>query len=273
MSHPADFELVLFEKGEAAVAVARRAGIGSMMVDLEWRGKEERQRSADTEINRDRPEDLATLRRLGVPARYCRLNRFGPWTAEEIEATIWHGANHLLLPMVRSAREVETVLEWIGGRCSLGVLVETREAVELSPQLAALPFDRVYVGLNDLAICRGSNSIFDALTDGTVEALRRHFTGREFGFGGVTVTDGGHPVPGYLLLAEMARLGCSFSFLRRSFKRDVRARDMSLEVTRIHAMWRRLTTRTAEEMARHRQQLCAVLATGATSRHSTAGSA
>ena len=259
MSRRPELELVLFETRAEEITRALEAGIGSLIVDWEWREKERRQRGADTEINGDTPADLERLRELGVPRRYCRLNRFGPWTRGEVEAARGAGATHLLLPMTERAGEVEALLGWArpaaGGRMEVGVLVETAAGIESAPELARLPLDRVYVGLNDLAISRGSASLFDAVADGTVEALREIFAGHRFGFGGVTVVDGGFPVPCRLLLAEMARLDCAFSFLRRSFKRDVAGRDPAEEVRRIEELWGRLGERSAEEAAADRAAL------------------
>lgn len=257
-------ELVLFATEPRLVGNARRAGIRSMIVDLEWRGKEQRQLGADTEINRHRPEELEILRSDGVPKRICRLNRLGTWTRDEVDAAISAGANRLLLPMVESVDEVESLFEWIGGRCELGILVETERAVRIAHRLAELPLAQVYVGLNDLAISRGLRSdggeieggeIFDAVADGTVQSLRRTFARHDFGFGGVTVAGGGSPVPCRLLMAEMSRLGCTFSFLRRSFKRDVKGRDMGAEVARIHELWRRLGRRSPSEVDHDHEEL------------------
>ncbi len=255
-------DLVLFATDPGLVARALEAEIRAMIVDFEWRGKEERQKAADTEINRDRPEDLETLRAAGVPRRYCRLNRLGPWTAGEVRAALAAGATHLFLPMVETPAEIEDVLRHIDGRCPLGILVETAAGVARARDLAAMPVDLVYVGLNDLAISRGTASIFDAVADGTVEGLRGIFADQAFGFAGVTVVDGGKPIPFRLLLAEMARLECSFSFLRRSFKRDVRGRDLAEEVDRIRRLWDELLRRQTCERARDRAALWTAIKAG-----------
>ncbi|MDA8017553.1 MAG: hypothetical protein MPN21_08905 [Thermoanaerobaculia bacterium] len=263
-----DLELMLFAKEPKLVSRARNAGLRSMIVDLEWRGKAMRQRDLDTEINHDRPEDLETLCNLGVPLRTCRLNRFGTWTTGEVEAALAAGANRLFLPMAETVQEVETTLATVGGRCELGILVETQRAVRAADELASLPLSCVYVGLNDLAISRSREgvvgSIFDALADGTVESLRKIFCDIPFGFGGVTVVDGGDPVPCRLLLAEMARLRCGFSFLRRSFRRDVKGRDMAVEVESIRALWSKLVCRSQIEIASDHTELLRRLAVSGT---------
>ncbi len=223
------FELVLFSVDPALIRSAVGAGVSTVIVDWEFRGKRERQRSADTEINRHTASDLRRARSATTGRVICRINAFGPRTAKEVERAIEEGADELLLPMVRRVDEVVRTLELVGGRCGVGILVETVAACELAPQLGTLPLSRVYVGLNDLAIDRGSRTIFAPLVDGSMEGLRPSFD-MPFGFGGLTLPERGDPIPARLLIAEMARLRCEFSFLRRSFHRDIAGRDLHREV-------------------------------------------
>jgi hypothetical protein len=157
--------------------------------------------------------------------------------------------------MVRRVSEVEKFLTVIGGRCEAAILIETIEAVELAADLALLPLNRVYFGLNDFAICRGSSFIFDALKDGIIERVREQLGKIPFGFGGATAIDLGAPIPCRMLLAEMARLNCQFTFLRRSFKRDIATRDPTTVVTGIHDYWRGLHNRSPESAASEFQKL------------------
>jgi hypothetical protein len=150
--------------------------------------------------------------------------------------------------------EVAAVLGWGNGRCGVGILVETVDAVWQVEELARLPLSRVYVGLNDLAIERNAPNLFTALTDGTVERIQRscHVP---FGFGGLTLPERGYPIPCRLLIGEMARLNCDFSFLRRSFYRDIRDRDLAVEVPRILEAIRQARLRSPEAIARDRREL------------------
>jgi HpcH/HpaI aldolase/citrate lyase family len=220
---PVPFQLLLFSTDEALVRRAVAAGVGGIVIDWEFRGKHRRQAEADTEINQDTPDDLRRIRSATAAPIICRINGVSETTPEEVETAIDCGATEILVPMVRSAAEVETVLDLAAGRCGVGMLIETTAAVARAGSFTGLPLTRIYAGLNDLAIERRSPSLFDAVADGTVERLRRAST-VPFGFGGLTVPDRGHPVPCRLLMGEMARLGCGFSFLRRSFHRDVRDR-------------------------------------------------
>jgi hypothetical protein len=164
------------------------------------------------------------------------------------------GADEILIPMVRSPAEVDFTLEIVGGRCGVGVLIETVEAVRGAAEIARLPIARAYVGLNDLCIARRTPSIFTALTDGTIEALRDHFT-VPFGFGGLTLPDRGAPIPCRLLIAEMIRLRSSFSFLRRSFHRDVQGRPIGPSVELIRDAIASARDRNDAEVKREASEL------------------
>jgi hypothetical protein len=248
------FELLLFSTSPETVRAAVDAGVAGIVVDWEHRGKRARQAGADTEINHDTPADLERVRAASDARVICRLNGYGPHTPAELERAIACGADEVLLPMVRTVEEVASVCSLARGRCGVGMLVETVAAVACAPAFARLPLARVYVGLNDLAIARGTPSIFTALVDGTVEDARRPFR-LPFGVGGLTRPEGGAPIPCRLLIGEMARLGCAFSFLRRSFHRDMRGRDLALEVPRLRAALDRARRRTRAEVARDREEL------------------
>lgn len=234
---PTPFQLLLFAQTQSIAAAADVAGVDGLVVDWENRGKTDRQAGFDTEINAHTREHLRSIRRASNLPLVCRLNGYGLWTADEIEAALDDGADELLLPMVRRPDEAARALDAVRGRARLGVLIETEDAVRCRVALARMPLSRVYVGLNDLAIDRGHANIFDAVVDGTVEAVRRDID-VPFGFGGLTVPHLGRPVPCHLLINEMARLRCSFTFLRRSFLRDVPLADFATAITQIRAALR-----------------------------------
>lgn len=216
---PAHLGLFLFHCRPELTEAAVSAGLDGVVVDWERRGKRERQAGWDTEINRQGPADLRQVADLGFTSVLCRVNRLGPSTVEEVEAALGEGATELLLPMVERPAEVEALLEMVRGRVPVGILVETRESLEHLPAFSRLPLSRVYAGLNDLAISRGTRSVFTALVDGTICRVRATLS-HPFGVAGATHPDRGSPIPCRLILAELARLGCGFTFLRRSFYRD-----------------------------------------------------
>jgi hypothetical protein len=248
------FELFLFSTQPGLIREAVAAGVAGIIVDWESRGKQSRQENWDTEINGDTPHDLEVVRQATAARVICRLNGFGETTAAEIEAAVSRGVDEILLPMVRTTGEVKRVLQMARGRCGVGILVETVAATRIARDLGMLPLSRVYVGLNDLAIDRGLQSIFESVTDGAVERIREHFH-IPFGFGGATLPDRGSPVPCPLLLGEMARMKCGFTFLRRSFHRDIRGRDLALEVPRIHQAIARAFARTPSMQSEDRDAI------------------
>jgi len=242
-----NFQLFLYSLEPEFIRNAVASGVHGIMVDWESQGKGKRQAGADTEINKATVEDLKRVRKCTDAQVICRINGYCSTTAEEIENAIDAGTNEILLPMVRSEKEVEKVLNLIAGRCGLGILVETVDAVNIANKLSKLPLSRVYVGLNDLGIERGTSNIFSAIEDGTVERIRRSFE-VPFGFAGLTLPERGYPIPCRLLIAEMAHLNCDFSFLRRSFNYDIMGKDMSVEVPKILDSIKQHLKRSSEEI-------------------------
>jgi hypothetical protein len=161
--------------------------------------------------------------------------------------------------MAQSLDEVKSFLEMVGGRRGAGILIETAAAVRIAAELAKLPLARVFVGLNDLALSRGLNNIFDSLADGTVDGVRRHFR-VPFGVGGLTLPDRGNPIPCRLLMGEMARLRCGFSFLRRSFYADIQGRDVGRDVLRIQSALVEAFQRPPDKVKEERAELLAAIA-------------
>lgn len=241
----------------AAAPLARDlvdAGATGIVLDWERRGKARRQDGHDTQINADTPLDLSAVRASTDGRILTRINGYGPWTAAEVEQAVERGTDEVLLPMVRTAEEVDRVLDLVDGRVGLGILVETQCAVRRAAQLAARPLSRVYVGLNDLRIDRGSTELFEPLVDGTVDQVRS-VVATAFGVAGVTVADGGYPVPTRLLAAELTRLSAHFTFLRRSFLADTAGRDLAAAVAGIQAMAAELRLRSAAAVAADRAAL------------------
>lgn len=251
----APLRLLLFTTDPRVARVALDAGVDGLVVDWETKGKRARQLGADTEINDDTPEELRRLAGLGAELLLCRIDGPGPETPEQVERALSCGATDLLLPMVRHPAEVERFLEAVAGRARAGILVETVDAVNHADELARLPLDWVYLGLNDLAISRGSSLLFEPLIDGTADRVRSVFAKACFGLAGVTGLHAGAPIPSPLLLAEMARLEIGFSFLRRSFKRDLEPAEYAPALASIRRRWRELQTRTAAEVHEDREDL------------------
>ena len=229
------------------------AGAAGIVVDWERRGKARRQQGENTQINQDTPEDLSRMRAATDGRLVCRVNGYGPWTRAEIDEAVARGADEVLLPMVRTVDEVDRTLDLAAGRCGVGILVETQDAVDRSAALARRPLARIYVGLNDLRIDRGSDDLFRPLVDGTVDAVRAEVAG-PFGVGGLTLPGGGFPVSSDLLAAELVRLRTDFTFLRRSFTADMAGRAPFVEVPRLLESLAALRWRDAAEVGGQRSR-------------------
>ena len=253
-------DLLVFSVDPVFAAACVDAGAAGAIVDWERRGKHRRQAGEGTQINGDTPADLARVR-AATPGRVlCRVNGAGPWTSDEVELAIALGADEVLLPMVRTPEQVDLALDAVAGRCGLGILVETQDAVDRVDELADRPLSRVYLGLNDLRIDRGSDALFAPLVDGTVDRVRTACGPVPFGVAGLTLPDRGWPVPSALLAGELARVGAAFTFLRRSFTADVAGRDLHVEVPRVLDACAAARRRTADEVAGDAGALVAAVA-------------
>lgn len=222
-------KLFLFANEPDLVRQAITAGIDTVIVDWEIKGKRERQSIGEFEINLDTPATAQMATSLG--ACLCvRVNGLGDHTEREIATALDCGAKVIMAPMCRRISDVEAFASVISSRAELLVQIETTELVDRIDELVSVPWDYAHVGLNDLMLSRGAATIWSAVEDGTVESICRKLRGRRFGFGGITVVDGGIPIPARLIMAEMVRLGCSIGVLRRSFKADIKGRSIVTEV-------------------------------------------
>jgi hypothetical protein len=254
-----NLELVLFENDLKSARRHIQCGIGSFLVDLELVGKDIRQLGFDTEINAGTMDDIRALSEISQARVWCRLNRFGTYTACEVEEAIVSGAAVLILPMATSLQEVRDFLSLIGSRCESCIMIETRESVRFAPELESMPIDSVFFGLNDYAICRGSRNIFEAIENGTVESVIRAMPTKRSGFGGLTHMSLGSPVPSAKLLEELCRLDCKFTFLRRSFRRDSQKIDPSQIVLGINNYWQACKSRSSDKTAEDHQEFIKLL--------------
>jgi hypothetical protein len=253
--------LVMFEHDMARALPLHEGGIREFMVDHEVRGKKRRQSGFDTEINEAPLTAIGPLRKLPGVRVHCRINNWGAGSREEIEIAIGEGAERVYLPMVTDPGEAEAFARAVDGRAETAILIETQSAASDAAQYAPLGLDAIYVGLNDLAISRGERFIFSALGDGTVDQIRHDLPGVQFGFGGITCIDRGDPIPCYLLMSELAALSAQFTFVRRSFRKDIVGRHIPAELSRIAELWTALRQRSAEHVRRDRAELRALIRT------------
>lgn len=251
-----NFEFLLFSTDPDYVRSATDASIDGFIIDREHIGKPNRQQGLDTQINYDTFDDLKRVRQHTNACVCCRINNVPNVRREEARQAVSCGADEIFLPMVKSLAEIEEVADVIGSDAKLSILIETEEGIALASQLNHVPLKRVYIGLNDLALQRGLKNIFESIRDGTVKQIRDNLPSHiPFGFAGLTSPPKGHPIPTELLMAEMVRLGASFTYLRRSFKHDVPIENLKPAVSIMRHHLAAMRQRRPEEVKEHQAQL------------------
>lgn len=251
--------LYLFCKTAEHALLAEQAGVDGIFLDWEQRGKSERQNGYDTEINDLGVEELREIRPLTSKQIMVRINGLSEHTDGEIEVAVSAGATQVILSMARSAGEVEQFIEVLGGRAEAFIMIETQSLIDEIGGLSSLKWKGAFIGLNDLMISRCRNFLWEPLLDGTVDRLFSQFPEREIGYGGVTLLDRGAPIPFKMLLQEMARHGCAFSFLRRSFYRDLGEASPKVECQKILQYWQFCRQRIDSQVEQDHRRLMDLL--------------
>ena len=206
--------------------IAETAGVDRIFVDMEFIGKDERQKGLDTVKSRHTFLDIANIKQAVEMAEVlARINPIHdplpdyPGSAVEIDRTIAAGADIIMLPYFKTPEEVRTFLKLVNGRARTMLLLETREAVEHVDEILSIPgIDEIHIGINDLSISYGKRFMFELLADGTVEQLCFKFRkkGIPFGFGGIASLGNGL-LPSEYIIKEHYRLGSTCVILSRSF--------------------------------------------------------
>lgn len=224
----------------ASADVARQAeaaGIARIFVDMETRGKAERQGHMDTHKARHTLDDVRRIASVLARAELMvRINPPAPQTPSEVRQAIEAGADRLMLPMFTHIEEVQQFLEAVDGQVPTTLLVETPQALIRLPSYLPLlgPQDQIHIGLNDLSLASGLDFLFEPLAGGMLEApaaLCRE-AGVEFGFGGVGAVGKGE-VPAESILGEHVRLGSEWVILSRAFREVVSQEDPATGTARL----------------------------------------
>ena len=221
-----NLKLMYITKDPAISAIAQKAGVDRIFVDMEYIGKNLRQGGMDTVQSRHTLKDVKNIAAsLQNAELLVRCNPIHDATAdytssrEEIDGIIENGGQIVMLPYFKTAKEVETFVRLVDGRAKTFPLVETREAAENIDEILQVDgIDEIYVGLNDMSLSYGYKFMFQLLANGTVDRLAEKFHKKDltFGFGGLASLTGGM-LPGSFVLKEHYRLGSKRVILARSF--------------------------------------------------------
>ena len=215
--------------------IAEAAGVDRIFVDMEYLGKDARQRGLDTVKSHHTVRDARAVKAaLTAADLLVRVNPIHdampgvPSSREEIDAAVDAGADVLMLPYFKTVDEVRAFLDLVAGRVKTMLLFETPEAVALADEILVLPgIDEIHIGLNDLSIGYGQRFLFEPLANGTLDMLCPKIRARDipFGFGGVARLGGG-AIPAEIVIREHFRLGSQRAILSRSFCDTGRTTDL-----------------------------------------------
>ncbi len=207
---------------DADIAKAcERAGVDRIFIDMEYIGKSQRQGGLDTVQNHHTIEDVKNIRAaINKSKLLVRVNPIHDGSENEINAVIDAGADFIMLPMWKSAKEVETFYEIVCGRVKTILLLETDEARLCIDEVIKLDgVDEIYIGLNDLHLSQHKKFMFELYTDGTVDEIvsKLKSANIKFGVGGVGKVNCNNLLPAENVLCEHYRLGSSMVILARAF--------------------------------------------------------
>jgi hypothetical protein len=250
-----NLELLVFHRSLAQDIGCIEGGADGIIVDLETRGKSDRQQGYNTQINHHSINDIVQLKETTNSYVICRINSLNNHSKHEIDNVIAAGADEILVPMIKTESDVEHILAFIDNRIKMGILIETKEAVNIAHYLDQYRLSRIYVGLNDLHISRQSISIFSAFIDGTVEKIRQSINNTPFGFAGLTIPGKGDPLAVEHITHELARLNSNFTFLRRSFFNDTENKHAAIEIPRILEAFKQAKKRSTSTVQYDQQKL------------------
>lgn len=234
----------------------------AILLDYDIDGKIARQRTAKkllghtTTISQGDSGLLRDAVALNFAPVLVRLGRYQPGRTEELMRRLQdQGVVGFLLSMVEHESEIDRARVALDSGIPIGAMIETAAALTRIDKLRASGLDFAFVGLVDLALQRGTTSIFAPLIDGTIADLAESLDGLPFGFGAATVVGGGAPIPNRLLLGNMLSRKASYTLLRSAFYRDVAGLDAAESLGEIRQAVDRLAARNNFEKQEDFEQL------------------
>ena len=196
-------------------------GVQQIMVDTEIMGKVERQGHKDTIISDHSLNDILALKNLSLEAEIiCRINPFHNGTFDEIDTAIQNGADVIMIPMIISMEDYQSMVDRIHDRAKVLPLIETPYSFfKLSEILDYSKLTQIHFGLNDLCISLGMKNLFEVLLSqafqDTVSNVK--ISGLTKGIGGIGDPQISQKVSPLALLNIYMKCGSNSVILSRSF--------------------------------------------------------
>lgn len=245
---------------------ASENGVDRLFVDLEYIGKDVRQKGMATWKSKQTLEDVTKIREAAPEGHLLvRINPLHDGTKAELDEVVARGADSIMLPMFRTTDELARFFDLLGDRAEALPLVETNHALQAIPDMIAqLPLTGLHIGLNDLHLDLGLDFMFQPIANGLLDApcaaLRER--GIDLGIGGIARAREGIVSPEYLL-GEHVRLGSSAAILSRSFHREAKKlneiqenMDFPAEVAKLRAIYAEFQMQDVNDLERNRQETC-----------------
>lgn len=195
-------------------------GVQQIMVDTEIMGKVERQGHKDTIISDHSLNDIIALKNLSLEAEIiCRINPFHNGTFDEIDTAIRNGADVIMIPMITSMEDYQSMVDRIHDRAKVLPLIETPYSFfKLSEILDYSELTQIHFGLNDLCISLGMKNLFEILLSQTFQDTVSNLkTSALKGIGGIGDPQVSQKVSPLALLNSYMKCGSNSVILSRSF--------------------------------------------------------
>lgn len=258
-------EYILITNKPDIAKYAQDCGVHRIMIDLEIKGKLERQGHLDTVVSNHSLDDIDRIRKvLDYSKLLVRINPIYEDSESEIKRVISSGADIIMLPMFTSSFEVKTFISYIKANVKTILLLETPPALVRVDEFILLPgIDEIHIGLNDLHLGMNLTFMFELLSGGLVEYLANKFNsaGIRFGFGGIARLGKG-TIDSSLILSEHYRLNSKMVILSRDFSggnlsfNEFKSRfDLKTEIQKINDYYKKLQNLSQDELLKNKKLL------------------
>lgn len=249
-------KLMILEADPESAKAAQESGVDRIFYDLEYIGKEARQRGRNTVKSLNSIDGIPAVRKvLTTSELLVRTNPIHAYSQEEIDKAVKYGADIMMLPMAMDSHDAEQFVGMVDGRARVCIMIETAAALaRIDKILSVKGVDEIFIGLNDLHISMGLTFMFELLSGGLVEyiAAKCHEARTPFGFGGIARIGEGD-LPSDSILGEHVRLGSTSVILSRTFKgivgvdKNTRPINLSEEVSKVRHRIEEISLWSAEQ--------------------------
>lgn len=260
--------LMIVDDPEIAAFVADN-GVDRVFVDLEFLGKDVRQKDLASWRSRQTVGDVSKIREA-IPDSHLlvRVNPIHDGSAAEIADVLARGADSVMLPMFHTWEEVARFYDLLNDRAVGVPLFETGASLKALPDIIQhTPIREAHIGMVDLHLDLGMRFVFEPLALGMLDEPCRLFREADiaFGIGGVARAGEGAISPDHLL-GEHVRLGSTAAILSRTFHRgaatlaDLQEKvDFGREVDRLREIYAHFAAMDEHELTRNKATTIALI--------------